>query len=105
MWLPLSLDGTKHTHSSACVLSSMPRYEEVVQLLPDYLNLGVDFAYLPKVLAWCDRMRALPMHDEAHVALTALGDLRTPNDVPLPKRLGVATKEAIKALAKAQESF
>jgi len=83
----------------------MPRYEEVVQLLPDYLNLGVDFAYLPKVLAWCDRMRALPMHDEAHVALTALGDLRTPNDVPLPKRLGVATKEAIKALAKAQESF
>ena len=80
-------------------------YEEVVQMRPEYLNLGIDFEPLPKVRAWCDRMRALPFHDEAHTALAVLGDLRTPSDVSMAKRLGEATKAALKAITAAQVAY
>ena len=80
-------------------------YEEVAQLLPEYCNLGVDLAPYPNVLRWVDRMKALPEYEAAHVALASLGALRVETDVPMTKRLGEATKAALKAITKAQTEY
>jgi len=53
------------------------------------------------VAAWLERMAALPYHDESHVALTVLGDLAAPNELPMMKRLGAATKAGMEAIAAA----
>jgi len=74
-------------------------YEEVVQTQ----SLGVlAFEPPPAVVAWTDRMKALPYHDVIHTALFALGDVNATNDTSLPKRMAQATKTALQALAKAQ---
>ncbi|KAL3924037.1 MAG: hypothetical protein SGARI_006108 [Bacillariaceae sp.] len=44
------------------------------------------------VSAWMDRMALIPYHEDAHLALTTLGDLAADSDIPLAKRLGPATK-------------
>ena len=76
----------------------MSQYEEVGQLGPKFTNT-FDLQPYPKVCAWCARMEELPFFEEAHAALTELGDL---TKAPLePKRLGVATKVGLKALAAA----
>jgi len=102
VWLA---DGGFIAGQASATIADFVCYEEVTQVQPHYLNLGVDLTPFPKVVAWCERMSALPMHDEAHVALSALGDLRTPNEVALPKRLSEATKAALKAYAEAQKAY
>ncbi|VEU40393.1 unnamed protein product [Pseudo-nitzschia multistriata] len=53
---------------------------------------------------WMNRMSHLPYHDESHVALATLGDLRDDkNKVPLMKRLGAATKAGVQSFAKVNE--
>lgn len=55
------LDGSPFlAGQSSATVADLLAYEEVVQLLPEYLNVGPEMAPFPKVLAWCDRMKALP---------------------------------------------
>lgn len=62
--------------------------------LDDYSNLS----------SWMSHMTTLPYHNEAHVALTSLGDLTDDTiTTPLAKRLGVATKAGLKAFAEVQQ--
>jgi glutathione S-transferase len=82
-------------------IADLLAYEEVMQLLPGAFNL-LDAPLEPKLNAWVERMQGLPLHDEVHASCFALGDLRRPNDTPMAKRLGAATKIGIEALAKAQ---
>ena len=65
----------------------------------------MDLAPYPNVLRWVDRMKALPEYEAAHVALASLGALRVETDVPMTKRLGEATKAALKAITKAQTEY
>ena len=51
--------------------------------------------------AWLERMATLPYHEEAHVALKVMGDLAAPNELPMMKRLGAATKAGMEAIAAA----
>jgi len=84
-------------------IADLLAYEEVAQLymtgllpeLKDYLN----------VQAWVQRMEKLPYHEEAHQALTSLGNLALPNEVSMPKRLGAATKVGMEAYKKVQASY
>lgn len=87
--------------AAAPSIADLLAYEEVVQMLPAYLNL-LTFEPPPAVAAWVERMQTLPHHDEAHAALAALGDLTMPSDKPMDKRLGAATKAGMQAIAKAQ---
>ena len=57
------------------------------------------------VQAWVQRMEKLPYHEEAHQALTSLGNLAVPNEVSMPKRLGAATKVGMEAYKKVQASY
>ena len=54
-----------------------------------------------KVAAGRERMAALPYHEEAHVALKVMGALAAPNELPMMKRLGAATKAGMEAIAAA----
>jgi glutathione S-transferase len=77
-------------------------YEEVVQTtMADVVTLE-DF---PNLDAWTARMRQLPFHEEAHASLKALGSLSQSSDKPIMSRLGAATKEGLKAIQIAQETF
>jgi glutathione S-transferase len=80
-------------------------YEEVVQSTMTGVigDLSVDY---PNLKAWMTRMERMPFHDEAHVALQTLGSLSNPSDdTPIMKRLGSATKEGMKAIQAAQDSY
>ncbi len=90
---------------SSASVADLLCYEEVAQVLPEYCNLGVDLAPYPNVLRWVDRMKALPAYGAAHVAIASLGDLRAETDVPMAKRLGEATKAALKAYTQAQKEY
>ena len=80
-------------------------YEEVAQLLPEYVNVGPDVGDFPRVLSWVERMKGVAEYEPAHTVLRELGDLVAPNPTSLPKRLGAATKAGLQAFAKAQESW
>jgi glutathione S-transferase len=62
--------------------------------IDDYANLQ----------AWMERLTQLPYHEEAHRALSVLGDL-TDTTSPVAKRLGPATTAGLKALQEAQSGF
>lgn len=83
-------------------IADLLAYEEVAQALPEYLNLGPDLGAYPRLLDWIGRMKALPKYEPAHVVLATLGDLTAPAELPLPKRLGAATKAAMQAYTQAQ---
>ena len=102
------LDGAWLSHSAYLAGTSHPTiadilcYGEVAQVvmlgaasLKDYPNLAT----------WTTRMRELEFHDEAHVALTTLGDVVAESDVPMMKRLGGATKAGLQALDAAQARY
>lgn len=55
------------------------------------------------LVSWTERMQQLPFHDDAHTPLTTLGDVTIETDVPIAKRLGLATKAGIKAYVDAQK--
>jgi glutathione S-transferase len=60
----------------------------------------------PNLKDWTQRMAELPYYNEAHVALTTLGDLSQEKDSKaIQKKLGVATKAGLEALKSAQEGF
>ena len=82
-------------------LADLIAYEEVAQLAPKFGNVLTYEGTYPKVAAWLERMAALPYHDEAHVALKVMGDLAAPNELPMMKRLGAATKAGMEAIAAA----
>ena len=86
--------------STSASFADLLAYEEVIQL-PASKLLAIEDA---TVQAWMEKMEQLPYHDEVHASLTTLGDLKSPNETPMQKRLGAATKaglEAIKAAAAA----
>jgi glutathione S-transferase len=64
----------------------------------------LDVEIYANICSWMDRMTQLPYHDEAHIALTELGDLTIDIEIPLAKRLGPATKAGLQAFADAQET-
>jgi glutathione S-transferase len=92
-------------HSIADILC----YGEVVQAvmmgaltLKDYANLS----------NWSRRMQQIEFHDDIHVALTVLGNVsddgggdESSSKGPISKRLGVATKEGLKAVEEAQKRY
>jgi glutathione S-transferase len=81
-------------------------YEEVAQLRPEYFNIqGIEWARYPNTERWIERMKELPHYEAVHVSLKTLGDLHTPNETPIAKRLGAATKAGLKAIAEAQASY
>lgn len=77
-------------------------YEELIQASMTEL---IDLADHPAIQSWMDRLQEHPFHTEVHLGLKTLGSLSAPSDVPLSKRLQAATKEGLKALAKAQTGF
>jgi glutathione S-transferase len=82
-------------------LADLLAYEEVAQVAPNFFNI-VDLAAYPRVESWLARMAALPYHEEAHAALSALGDLTAEHEQPLMKRMGLASKAGLAAIAAAQ---
>lgn len=86
-------------------------YEEVVQATVlgglDWSSAQDDY---PHLTAWMDRMKQLPYYDAVHAGLYRLGNVveqptATTNNLPLGKRLAVATKEGLKAIQEAQQSY
>jgi len=87
--------------------------------------LDIDENKFKNLSSWMNRMSKLPYHDEAHVALSTLGDLSihnatteeentkdgsTSNDTctiipPIAKRLGAATKAGIASYENAQKKY
>lgn len=87
-------------------IADLLAYEEVAQVKMTGTLLGENgLKEYPNVSAWVNRMKQLPYHDEVHTAVTVLGNLVEPNDTPMPKRLGAATKAGVAALKEAQEPF
>ena len=84
-------------------IADMLAYEEFAQVYMTGLLPQLD--EYPRIAAWINRMTQLPYHAEAHHALTVLGNLNEPNDTTMPKRLGAATKSAMKVLQEVQETF
>ena len=84
-------------------IADMLAYEEFAQVYMTGLLPQLD--EYPRIAAWIDRMTQLPYHAEAHTALTTLGNLKEPNDSPMPKRLGAATKASMKVIQELQDSF
>jgi len=84
-------------------IADLIAYEEVGQIGPKFMNL-VCFDPYPNIRAWVGKMEQAPYHDEAHAALTALGDLSAfePGDKELGKRIGAASKAGFGALAASQ---
>jgi glutathione S-transferase len=91
------LGGTEQ-HSIADILA----YQEVAQA---YMTDALDLKEYSNIEKWVKRMQQVPYHDAAHAALPALGSLTAPNETPMMKRLGHATKEGMKAINEAQESY
>lgn len=60
----------------APTIADLAAYTEIGQLQPGFTGV-FDFAPYPEVSRWMDRMKQFPAHDDAHVVLTALGDIRT----------------------------
>lgn len=78
-------------------------YEEMAQVyMTGLLPQWEDYS---RVAAWIRRMQQIPLHDESHVSLTTLGNLREENDTPMDRRLALATKMALKAYKEAQQSY
>jgi glutathione S-transferase len=78
-------------------------YEEVVQATMTNI---LDLKDYPNLAAWCSRMESKPFHEEAHAALKTLGSLKESSDTPLMmKRLSAATKEGLKAIQAAQDTY
>ena len=109
-WLRDGRDAPFIGGSATPTFADLLAYEEVYQL-PALGLLAVDDEY-PVLAEWCARMARLPGHAAAHAALDALGDLRGgaanaegggAAPLPMGKRLGLATKAGMKALAEAQE--
>ena len=90
--------------AESATIADLLCYEEVVQVSPRYANV-LDVSAHPRLEAWFDRMAGLPYHDAAHASIEALGDLRAPNEVPIGKRLGAATKAGLTAYAEAQAAL
>lgn len=87
-------------------IADMLAYEEVVQATMLLDSAVVDLAEYPSLKAWTQRMESLPFHDAAHEALKVLGSMKIKaDDEDMMKRLGMATKEGMKALHDAQASF
>lgn len=84
-------------------IADMLAYEEFAQVHMTGLLPQLD--EYPRIAAWIHRMTQLPYHAEAHHSLTSLGNLKEPNDTPMPKRLGAATKSAMQVLQEVQETF
>jgi glutathione S-transferase len=84
-------------------IADMLAYEEFSQVT--MTGLLPQLHEYPKVTAWVDRMAQVPYHDEVHTSLTTLGSLAEPNDTPLGKRLGAATKSAMDVFKELQASF
>lgn len=84
-------------------IADMLAYEEFAQVY--MTGLLPQLTEYPRITAWIDRMTQLPYHAEAHTALTTLGNLKEPNDTPMPKRLGAATKTSMKVMQELQDSF
>ena len=88
-------------------------YGEVVQLVKTNLLLPWEDSDYPRLQTWMQHMAELPYHDEAHVALTVLGDLTRNDDdddaeeirQPLEKRLAAATKAGLQAWQEAQSKY
>jgi len=84
-------------------IADMLAYEEFTQVY--MTGLLPQLEEYPRASAWVNRMTQLPYHAEAHHALTILGNLKEPNETSMPKRLGNATKSAMKVLKEVQDSF
>lgn len=72
-------------------------YEELVQAT---MTGVINLADYPAIQSWVDRMQQHPFHTEVHLGIKTLGT--EPDDVPLNKRLQIATKAGLSALEKAQ---
>lgn len=89
-------------HSIADIMA----YEEIAQatmMSPDDTLLDGMSTKYPNIHDWVQRMRELPFHEPAHVALETMGSLTSIAPEDLPKRLGAATKNGMKALQDAQK--
>ncbi|HPA89167.1 MAG TPA: glutathione S-transferase family protein [Quisquiliibacterium sp.] len=56
------------------MLADFAAYVEIGQLQPGFTNV-FDFTPFPNVRRWLDDMKQVDGHDDAHVVLTALGDI------------------------------
>jgi glutathione S-transferase len=57
-------------------LADFAAYTEIGQLKPGFTNV-FDFEPFPNVRRWLDEMARVDAHDDAHVVMTALGDIST----------------------------
>lgn len=92
--------------SDQASVADLLAYEEIAQAsMTGVLEETISQSH-PNLQAWMNRMEALPFHDAAHASLVALGNLKEPaDDTPMMKRLGAATKEGMKALQDAQQTY
>jgi glutathione S-transferase len=90
-------------------IADLLAYEEIAQ---STMTGAVDLSGYPNVKAWTLRMEGMPFHDEAHASLKTLGSLKTnpsssadDDKTLMMKRLGAATKEGMKEIQRAQDSY
>jgi glutathione S-transferase len=82
-------------------IADMLAYEEFAQVY--MTGLLPQMGDYPRIAAWVERMKLLPHHDEAHHALTVLGNLKNGNgDIPISKRLAAATKSSMQIFQELQ---
>lgn len=87
--------GTPHP-----TLADFMAYEEVCQLWSEFCNLYQFEEAHPNIIAWLERMKSIPFHDEVHVSLKLLGDLSSKDGHhSITKRLANANKEGLKAIS------
>jgi len=95
-------DGKFVGGTSEASMADLLAYEELIQAT---ILGGLDVTSYTNLSRWMSQMEQLPFHEEAHAALTTLGNVTEPFDMPMPKRLGAATKAGMEALKEAQKSF
>jgi glutathione S-transferase len=98
-WLKDTLFLTSNERPS---IADLLAYEEIAQATMTGILEELTPDNYPRLYDWVSRMQELPFHTEAHAALKALGSLAEESEVPLAKRLGIATKAGLKALEDAQ---
>lgn len=83
-------------------LADFAAYVEIGQLQPEFTNL-FDFEPFPNVRVWLARMKQVDGHDDAHVALAALGDISV--EAPTMEALKDANVSALKAVKQRVAEF
>lgn len=91
------LEQSRYIAGNQLTLADFAAYVEIGQLQPGFTNV-FDFEPFPNVRRWLDDMKKVGGHDDAHVVLSALGDISV--EPPAMEAIKDANMRALVAVKK-----